>query len=131
VVEFLVAGAPGLVAGFGAVFVDADFPGLGPSSLTVLDAQGQFLFEIDSISGSNGSQLFRGIVAVDEGSNQPVALIGMIGSAQLVSGSEWPDVDVNEGVVLDDFVFATPVLEPAQPLLLAAGALALARRRAR
>lgn len=123
-VTFSDGGAPGVVAGFGAFFIDADFPQLGPSSLGVFDADGGFLAEIDPISGGNGSQLFRGIVAVDDVTDQPIAAIG---SAQLVSGDEFPSVDVSEGVVLDDFVFST-VPEPSGPLLLAAAAVALACR---
>ena len=123
VVTFTTGGAPGLVAGFGCYFIDADFPQAGPSSLTVFDEDGGLLADSGVIAGRNGSKLFRGFVAVDDATDMPVAAIG---SVQTVSGNEWPYVNVSEGVVLDDFTFST-VPEPSGAVLLgcAAGALAL------
>jgi hypothetical protein len=112
----------GAVAGFGAVFIDADFPCCGPSSFTVFGVQDQQLFDSGTISGADGSKLFRGVVAVDEESDSPVRAIA---SVRLISGDEWPTVDVSEGVALDDFVFSS-VPEPSSLMLHGAACLALA-----
>jgi hypothetical protein len=94
------------VAGVGVVFVDADYPGDGPSSLLVRDGLG-LEFSTGTVSGGNLSRLFRGIVAVDSGTNQPTPIIF---EARIANGSGWAGDDDNEGVGLDDLVFATPVL---------------------
>ncbi len=132
VVTFRLGAFPGFVAGFGAVFIDADFPLLGASTLSVFDADDIQLATTGTISGTNASQLFRGIVAVDGDTDTPIRLIAM---AELVSGNSWPTVETfdSEGVVLDDFVFQT-VPEPSTRLgataaLLAATALGARRRR--
>jgi hypothetical protein len=126
-VTFLSGGQPAAVTGFGAVFIDADFPGLGPSSLSVFDLEDSFLATTGTISGGNASQLFRGIVAVDDATDTPTPVIGLV---ELVSGNAWPTVETfdSEGVVLDDFVFST-VPEPLQGLLSAAVLLSLASLR--
>jgi hypothetical protein len=124
VVTFSAGGAPGLVAGFGCFFVDADYPDVGPSSLRVFDRDGALLADSGTIAGPNGSRLFRGFVAVDDVEDAPVFAIAR---AETVSGNEWPPVDVAEGVVLDDFVFSA-VPEAPGGLLLAAAAGALALR---
>jgi hypothetical protein len=113
-VTFVSGGAPTLVAGFGAVFVDADFPGIQESGIAIFDAANQEL-AARTIDGGDGSQLFLGLVTVDEESGQPVAAIRR---AHVVSGSEWPARDVGEGVALDDFVSggAATVVLPATPL---------------
>ena len=104
-VTFSVERRAGVVAGFGAVFIDADYPRLGPSYLKVYDADGKLLGTTGTISGRNASQLFRGIITVDVDSGKPVAAIAKV---QIVSGDEWPSVDIREGVALDDFVFSRP-----------------------
>jgi hypothetical protein len=93
------------VAGVGIVFIDADFPGDGASSLTVFDALGAPLGTTGTVSGGDGSQLFRGLVAVDANGNVPTAVITR---ATIVNGQGWPGVFDNEGVGLDDLVFGTP-----------------------
>lgn len=113
------------VVGFGCVFIDADYPDYGPSSFAVFDAAGTPLAGTGVVSGANGSRVFRGIVAVDEETDLPVPVIERV---QIVSGSEWPSVDVNEGVVLDDFVFAAPLPEPVALELSAAALAGLAWR---
>jgi len=116
------------VVGFGCVFIDADYPQYGPSTLQAFDSNGSFLADVGVVSGANASQLFRGIVAVDAETDLPVPAIARV---EIVSGSEWPSVDVNEGVVLDDFVVA-PLPEPAGSGLAAAavtGLVLCARRR--
>jgi hypothetical protein len=126
-VTFTTGGAPGVVSGFGCFFIDADFPGIGPSSFSVFDREDGLLTGTGVVSGADGSQLFRGIVAVDDVGDVPVPVIA---SVRIVSGNEWPSVDVGEGVVLDDFTFSA-VPEPAGGLLLAAGSLALQATRRR
>lgn len=108
-VTFRAALRTGMVAGVGVVFVDADFPGDGPSSLTVYDALGAPLGSTGTVSGGDGSQLFRGIVAVDTNGNLPTAVITR---AVIVNGQGWPGVFDNEGVGLDDLVFGSPTAIP-------------------
>jgi tetratricopeptide (TPR) repeat protein len=95
----------GAVAGFGAVFIDADYPNLGPCALTVHGAGGRVLAAERGFSGASGSQLFRGVVTVDAG-GKPVAAIR---SVTLVNGNGWPASGSAEGVTLDDFAFGEPV----------------------
>jgi hypothetical protein len=116
------SGAPRVVAGFGAVFIDTDFPTYGPSSLAVFGTGGVPLGGADLGSNPNGSRVFRGIVIVDDGTDMPADAIARV---HLVNGSEWPPRDIDEGVVLDDFVFpalpsatstTTTTLPPACPV---------------
>ena len=98
-VTFVAGDAPALVAGFGAVFVDPDLPGV--SSLSVFSDEGGSLGDAE-IPAANGQRVFRGIVAVDSDTGVPVAVIA---SVQLVNGTGWPGADLNDGVPLDDFIF--------------------------
>ena len=90
------------VAGFGCIFIDADYPQSGPSGLEIYDTSDAQLATEGPVSGPNGSKVFRGLVTVDDQTNQPVAAIARV---RVVNGDEWPPRDVDEGVVLDDFVF--------------------------
>jgi hypothetical protein len=99
VVTFVAGDAPALVAGFGAVFVDPDLPGV--SSLSVFSDEGEPLGDAE-IPAADGQRVFRGIVAVDSDTGVPAAVIA---SVQLVNGTGWPGADLNDGVPLDDFVF--------------------------
>ena len=108
-VAFSVEGREGVLAGFGAVFIDADYPRLGPSYLEAFDSAGKLLGTTGTISGPNASQLFRGVIAVDVGRGKPVPDIAKV---RIVSGPEWPPVAVWEAVVLDDFVFSRPEARP-------------------
>ncbi len=110
--EFLHGLQYGAVAGVGVVFIDADFPADGPSFLTVYDASGVARATTGTVSGGNGSRLFRGIVAVDDGTSQPVQLITL---AVIQNGQGWPGNDANEGVVLDDLVFGVPAATADRP----------------
>ncbi len=103
--SFVHAGQSARVAGFGAVFIDADHPDRAPCRIAAYDAEGELLGEATGFSGASGSRLFRGLVALD-GCGQPTAVIARV---ELVSGDEWPWVDVSEGVALDDFRFPPPV----------------------
>jgi hypothetical protein len=47
------------------------------------------------------------VVAADGAGN----LVPAIGRVHLVNGRNWPGVHEGEGVALDDFLFADPVLE--------------------
>ena len=103
-VTFEAGGSSGCVRGFGAMYIDADFPDLGESSLTVYNSSGSELLSESGFSTDSGSALFRGMVAFDaDGAPQPA-----IGSVNLVNGSIWPMSSCCEGVTLDDFVFTPP-----------------------
>jgi len=104
-VTFSVERRGGVVAGFGAVFIDADYPRLCPSYLEAFDSDRKLLGTTGTIAGRNASQLFRGIIAVDVDSGKPVPVVAEV---RIVSGDQWPPLDVSEGVVLDDFVFSRP-----------------------
>lgn len=103
---FCVADEQGLISGFGVYFIDADYPGMGPSSLSIYDANGTLLGSTGTVSGPNASQLFRGLIAVDVATEKPSAVIS---SVRIMSGSGWPASASKEGVVLDDFTFSTVV----------------------
>jgi hypothetical protein len=127
-VTFRVERSAAAVSGFGVWFIDADFPGVGASSFTIYDTVGDELGTTGTVSGPNASQLFVGVVAVDTGSQQPTPAIARV---HIVNGSGWPDVDANEGVVLDDLTFPAPVPVPepdASPLAAAAALWLRARR---
>jgi hypothetical protein len=106
-VDFFSGVVPAQVAGVGVFFIDPDFPGDGPSSQTVLDASGNMLQTSGIVSGTNAEAVFRGIVALDNGT--PVATIF---EAQIVNGQGWPGVAANEGVTLDDLTFGLPTPAP-------------------
>ena len=109
-VTFHTPGADATVAGFGIWFIDADYPGIGASSFTIFNELGGEVGTTGTVSGSDASQLFVGVVAVDTGSLEPTPVIARV---HVVNGSGWPGVNENEGVVLDDLMFTTPVPEPA------------------
>jgi hypothetical protein len=129
-VTFRAEGTDAAVSGFGVWFIDADFPGVGASSFTLYDAVGGEIGTTGTVSGPNASQLFVGVVAIDTGTHQPTPAIARV---HIVNGSGWPDVDANEGVVLDDLTFPAPVPvpEPDASPLAAAAALWLRRAAAR
>jgi hypothetical protein len=106
-VTFTVGGQPAGVAGFAALFIDADHPDIGPSSLRIFDRLGKSLGEARAVKGGNASQVFCGVLAVD-GAGNPVPAIGRV---HLVNGRNWPGVNEGEGTALDDFLFAEPVRE--------------------
>jgi len=103
-VTFFVGDRESAVAGFGAVFIDADYPNYGLCRLGVHGPDGQELAEVKGFSGKSASQLFRGVVAVNE-AGRPVAVIRKVA---IVNGTGWPSSSRAEGVTLDDFVFGQP-----------------------
>lgn len=103
-ITFVDGANAGCVAGFGAVFIDADFPGIARSSLAAFSADDTQLDLNDTFDGANGSQLFIGVIATDDAGN----LVPVISRVHLVNGNEWPERDTDEGVTLDDFVFDRP-----------------------
>jgi hypothetical protein len=109
---FFYGGTASAVAGFGAYFIDADWPDLGQCSLAARDDQGALLAIDDDISGANASQLFRGIVMVDDSTGEPTPVIA---SVHAVTGNGWPAGWNNEGVVLDDLIFGTPAATGMTP----------------
>jgi hypothetical protein len=109
-VTFVDGGAARAVAGFGCVFIDPDYPGIGPSSFTVFDVADAAFGSTGLVSGPNGSHVFRGLVAVDDATNAPVPAIFRV---HVVSGNEWVGRDVDEDVALDDFVFGPTPAAPS------------------
>jgi hypothetical protein len=108
---FFVGAQPATVAGVGIVFIDTDFPADGPSTLAVFGEGGTPTATTPVVVGANAEALFRGIVAVDDGTNQPVAVIFR---ADIVSGQGWVGNEDNEGVSLDDLVFGVPTVAAGQ-----------------
>lgn len=104
-ITFVANGSKAVVAGFGAVFIDADWPSIGPCTIRAFDCFGKELGSWSGFAGPDGSKLFRGIIAVDD-KGQPVPAIARI---EIINGNEWPSVGVGEGVPLDNFVFSAPV----------------------
>lgn len=94
----------GCVSGFGAVFIDADFPGIAESSITAYHSGGAVLLSDSGFSGANASRLFRGVIAFDAAGN-PIPVISRV---NLINGNAWPEQVNFEGVTLDDFVFGGP-----------------------
>ena len=99
----------GLTAGFGLYFIDADWPGSGPSSLTIYNRYGSQIKTSGTVTTLNGQATFIGFVTVDTAINQPIP---MIARAFVISGNGWLGNDNNEGVALDDFVFKIPTTSP-------------------
>jgi hypothetical protein len=103
-VTFWAGGADLLAAGFGCYFIDADYPADGPSSFTVYDAGDSYLGDSGVVVTVDKAHAFVGLVAVDDGTSQPVAVIKR---AHIINGSGWPANDYNEGCVLDNFMTGT------------------------
>jgi hypothetical protein len=103
-VTFVVASQPAAVAGFGAVFSDPDLGAF--SGVAVFDADGAQLGSA-LVPAADRALVFRGIVAVDDETDAPVAAIARV---RLVNGTGWPAGAANDGVPLDDFVFGLPVM---------------------
>jgi hypothetical protein len=108
---FSVAGGAARTAGFGCFFVDADWPdwptaGAGACTLTAYDQAGNALGTSGPVVTPGAQSRFAGLVAVDSGSGLPTTAIARV---HLTNGSGWPCNDENEGAVIDDVVFATPV----------------------
>lgn len=108
-VTFGAYGADALTSGFGLWFTDADYAEDGPCTLAVYDTTGQRVGLVTNIQTGDGGQVFRGIVMIDEATDEPVAVISRV---RIVNGDGWPGGDDNEGVSLDDFKFGVPVAEP-------------------
>lgn len=105
-VTFVAGGNPACVAGFGAQFIDVDFPSMGPSSLTAFSAGATEIGKVTGLSGRDAEAVFAGIIFFDDATGLPVPAISRV---HIVNGNSWPGVDAGEGVMLDDFVFAAPV----------------------
>ncbi len=104
-------GRPAQVAGFGLMFLDADHPQQGPSSLTIYDAEGRKLTKFDAFHCPHGKHIFVGVVTV----SRAFAPVPLIAQVRIVNGSQWAGVDGGDGVTLDDFVFGLPVAAGSEP----------------
>jgi hypothetical protein len=107
VITFTVDGRPARVAAFGAVFIDADWPGIGPAQLAVFGWDGRQIGETQEVRGRHGSRVFRAVVVTDE-DGTPLPVISRV---EIINGSCWPAVEAGEGVTLDDFTYDVPVPE--------------------
>jgi hypothetical protein len=130
---FFVGDRSAFVTGFGAYFIDVDFPETAPSSLTIFGSDGTELASHSLPNAGNGSQQFRGFVAVDSATDTPVPAIF---ASRLINGQAYPALPTsNEGVTLDDFTFSRPSPVPAPGALATAlmgavpGLCLLVRRR--
>lgn len=92
---------PSLAAGFGALFIDADYPGIHASGIRVYGWDDRLIGEEMGFRGLDGRSVFRGVITVDGSGN----LVSAISRVEVVSGSGWPGVDAGDGVTLDDVVF--------------------------
>lgn len=92
---------PRLAGGFGASFIDVDYPGIKASSIRVYGWDGRLIGEQTGFRGPDGKAVFRGIITVDANGS----LVPAISRVEIVSGSGWPGVDAGDGVTLDDIVF--------------------------
>lgn len=90
------------VSAAGVTFVGTDYPVSGPSRLHVRNGNGSIQFETDVVTGS-GPHLFRGIVAVDDQTNQPTPAIFEL---RIVAGPEYPATPGEHA--LDDLEFSAP-----------------------
>lgn len=90
------------VTAAGVTFVGTDYPANGPSRLHVRNGNGSIQFETGIVTGS-GPHLFRGIVAVDDQTNQPTPAIFEL---RILAGPDYP-ATVGEHA-LDDLEFAVP-----------------------
>ena len=88
--------------GIGVMFIDADFPEIGPSGIEIFDSNSGLLEEISHFSSENGEAVFRGFVTLDE-HDIPVKAIA---SSRINNGNVWPTSSCCDGVVLDDLMFA-------------------------
>ncbi len=103
-VTFTVGKQGAMVTGFGVTFIDEDYSGMGPSSLTAYGWADRQIGVAEGFCGTNGSKIFRGLIAVDSNGN-PIPAISRV---QLINGTGWPDSDAGDGVTLDDMVFGVP-----------------------
>jgi hypothetical protein len=92
----------GCVAAFGNFYLDAD--NRAQTGWTAYDASGRWLGTEADLRGGDGSQLFRGIVALDP-HHRPVAVPARI---HLINGDAWIGSGAGEGVSLDDLSFTAP-----------------------
>lgn len=110
-VTFVIGGETASVAGFGAVFIDTDFPDFGPSGISVFEENGAKLAEEEGFLGGEGEGLFRGMVAIAENGDPTPAILRV----ELINGNSWAATTSTccEGVTLDDFVFSVPSIPPS------------------
>ncbi len=127
-VRFFLPGqnTPALVSAFGVVFADVDHA--TSTSLQFLDADGNEIFSAFAPVGPNGGLSFLGISGVQG------AVAARIVSGDTVLGRGILDDASHDLVVMDDFIFAEPMLvpEPSTWAMLGGGLLgwlAFARRR--
>ena len=127
-VRFFVPGqsASAFVSGFGVIFADVDHA--SSTSLQFLDADGNEIFSAFAPVSPNGGLSFLGISGVQG------AVSARITSGNFALGAGIFDDASRDLVVMDDFIFAEPMMvpEPSTWAMLGAGLLTwlvLARRR--
>lgn len=105
-VTFVDGPSDALTMGFGLWFTDADYWTDGPCSLAVYDTTGARVGLVTNIQTADGGHAFRGIVMIDEATDEPARVIARV---RIVNGDGWPGGDDNEGVSLDDFTYEDPI----------------------
>jgi hypothetical protein len=118
-VTFYAGGKGILAAGFGCYFIDADWPGDGPASFAIFDAQNAALGDTGVVVTANAGRAFVGLVAVDSITNKPIPAIKRV---YIVNGSGWLGNDNNEGVALDNFMAGTATYGVSGKVLRSSGA---------
>ena len=89
------------VYGIGMMFIDADFPELGPSGIEIFNFNEEQLQETTGFSSPSGSAIFRGFITLNEQGN----IVKGIASSRITNGNVWPMSNCCDGVVLDDLMF--------------------------
>lgn len=134
--RFSVPGSPAEAAsvrGFGVVFSDVDYTGsasleffdLGGTSLGSFDVEGVF----PNANGSNSQGSFS-FLGVSFNAGERVSRVRIISGSHGIDGTF---VDLEDAVVMDDFIYAEPqaIPEPTTAALVAAGLLGLVASRRR
>ncbi|WP_440998188.1 DUF4214 domain-containing protein [Arhodomonas sp. SL1] len=88
------------VSAFGVYFIDADFPDIGRTRISIYDADDNLL-ATETVITEDGESQFIGFQTVNEKNERPVRGIAEV---YLKTGSGDPTLQRTEGVVMDDMI---------------------------